>query len=43
VILPRKTVLELQRLLSDAGENQPVIEMQFANNQAKFTLAAWSS
>ncbi|MDR3067119.1 MAG: DNA polymerase III subunit beta, partial [Comamonas sp.] len=39
VILPRKTVLELQRLLSDAsGENQPVIEMQFANNQAKFTF-----
>ena len=39
VILPRKTVLELQRLLSDvSGENQPVIEMQFANNQAKFTF-----
>ncbi|CAM4316139.1 MAG: DNA polymerase III subunit beta [Comamonas sp.] len=39
VILPRKTVLELQRLLSDAsGDNQPVIEMQFANNQAKFTF-----
>ena len=39
VILPRKTVLELQRLLSDAGgENQPHIEMQFANNQAKFTF-----
>ena len=38
VILPRKTVIELQRLLSDAGgENQPHIEMQFANNQAKFT------
>jgi len=38
VILPRKTVLELQRLLSDAGdaENPPRIEMQFANNQAKF-------
>ena len=37
VILPRKTVIELQRLLSDAGgENQPHIEMQFANNQAKF-------
>jgi DNA polymerase-3 subunit beta len=39
VILPRKTVLELQRLLSDAGgENQPHIEMQFANNQAKFSF-----
>ncbi len=33
VILPRKTVLELQRLLSDADG---AIEMQFANNQAKF-------
>ena len=33
VILPRKTVLELQRLLSDA---EGAIEMQFANNQAKF-------
>ena len=33
VILPRKTVIELQRLLSDAGvDNQPHIEMQFANN-----------
>ena len=39
VILPRKTVIELQRLLSDAGgENQPHIEMQFANNPAKFTF-----
>ncbi|GAB2454126.1 DNA polymerase III subunit beta [Comamonas humi] len=39
VILPRKTVLELQRLLSDAsGDNQPVIEMQFASNQARFTF-----
>lgn len=37
VILPRKTVLELQRLLSDVGgDNSPRIEMQFANNQAKF-------
>ena len=35
VILPRKTVLELQRLLSDADG---AIEMQFANNQAKFTF-----
>ena len=39
VILPRKTVLELQRLLSDVGgENSPRIEMQFANNQAKFSF-----
>ena len=39
VILPRKTVIELQRLLSDAGgDNQPQIEMQFANNQAKFSF-----
>ena len=39
VILPRKTVLELQRLLSDAdGEQQPQIEMQFASNQARFTF-----
>ena len=36
VILPRKTVLELQRLLSDKAEGQ--IAMQFANNQAKFTF-----
>ncbi len=37
VILPRKTVLELQRLLSDAGGDEaPSIEMQFANNQARF-------
>jgi DNA polymerase III subunit beta len=35
VILPRKTVIELQRLLSDADGG---IEMQFANNQAKFTF-----
>ncbi len=39
VILPRKTVIELQRLLSDAGgDNQPQIDMQFANNQAKFSF-----
>lgn len=39
VILPRKTVIELQRLLSDTGgDNQPHIEMQFANNQAKFSF-----
>jgi DNA polymerase-3 subunit beta len=33
VILPRKTVLELLRLLND---KEGMIEMQFANNQAKF-------
>ena len=42
VILPRKTVVELQRLLSDAsapeGEAAPVIEMRFAANQARFTF-----
>jgi DNA polymerase-3 subunit beta len=36
VILPRKTVLELQRLLKD--EDAP-IEMRFANNQAKFDFS----
>ena len=36
VILPRKTVIELQRLLSDV---EGAIEMQFANNQAKFVFA----
>jgi DNA polymerase-3 subunit beta len=36
VILPRKTVLELQRLLKD--EDTP-IEMRFAGNQAKFAFA----
>lgn len=35
VILPRKTVLELQRLLS---EKEGSIEMQFASNQAKFSF-----
>jgi DNA polymerase III subunit beta len=35
VILPRKTVLELQRLLSDSDE---MIDIQFANNQAKFNF-----
>jgi len=44
VILPRKTVIELQRLLSDAsapeGEAQPAIEMRFAANQARFTFGA---
>jgi DNA polymerase III subunit beta len=36
VILPRKTVLELQRLLKD---NDSAIEMRFANNQAKFMFS----
>lgn len=35
VILPRKTVLEIQRLLSD---KEGAIEMQFAGNQARFTF-----
>ncbi|MEZ5647228.1 MAG: DNA polymerase III subunit beta [Burkholderiaceae bacterium] len=35
VILPRKTVLELQRLLSDKDGG---IELQFAANQAKFSF-----
>jgi DNA polymerase III subunit beta len=40
VILPRKTVLELQRLLrdDDQGDNS-VIEMSFAGNQAKFSFS----
>jgi DNA polymerase-3 subunit beta len=40
VILPRKTVLELQRLLKDdkdGGDN--AIEMSFAGNQAKFSFS----
>jgi len=36
VILPRKTVLELQRLLRD---DELPIEMRFGGNQAKFTFA----
>ena len=36
VILPRKTVLELQRLLKD---EDTAIEMRFANNQAKFSFS----
>ncbi len=36
VILPRKTVLELQRLLADEDTD---IEMRFANNQAKFMFS----
>jgi DNA polymerase-3 subunit beta len=41
VILPRKTVLELQRLLRDTdekAEEQPLIQIQFANNQAKLNF-----
>jgi len=40
VILPRKTVLELQRLLKDdkEGGDEP-IEMRFAGNQAKFAFS----
>lgn len=41
VILPRKTVLELQRLLrdtSDKAQEQPLIEIQFANNQARLSF-----
>ncbi len=36
VILPRKTVLELQRLLKDEDST---IEMRFAGNQAKFAFS----
>jgi DNA polymerase-3 subunit beta len=36
VILPRKTVLELQRLLRDEDS---AIEMKFAHNQAKFSFS----
>ena len=36
VILPRKTVLELQRLLKD---EETAIELRFANNQAKFVFS----
>ncbi len=36
VILPRKTVLELQRLLADEDS---AIEMRFAGNQAKFIFS----
>src|SRR5438477_2461603 len=39
VILPRKTVLELQRLLKDDKDaSDGPIEMQFAGNQAKFAF-----
>lgn len=41
VILPRKTVLEMQRLLSDVGgDDSPRIGIQFASNQARFTLGS---
>ena len=42
VILPRKTVLELMRLLRDAKGDAPEdgpIEMRFATNQAKFVFS----
>lgn len=41
VILPRKTVIELQRLLRDTDEKaqeQALIQIQFANNQAKLSF-----
>jgi DNA polymerase-3 subunit beta len=44
VILPRKTVLELQRLLRDDKEGDDGrIEMRFAANQASSRSAGWSS
>ena len=44
VILPRKTVLELQRLLKDEKDKKEenpdnLIEMRFAGNQAKFSFS----
>jgi DNA polymerase III subunit beta len=45
VILPRKTVLELQRLLKDEKDGKEgeeaggLIEMRFAGNQAKFSFS----
>jgi DNA polymerase III subunit beta len=43
VILPRKTVLELQRLLKDQKDDgdggESAIEMRFAGNQAKFNFS----
>ncbi len=41
VILPRKTVLELQRLLKDGKDvdENSAIEMRFAGNQAKFSFS----
>ncbi len=38
VILPRKTVLELQRLLKDKDE-AAAIEMRFSSNQARFAFS----
>ena len=38
VILPRKTVIELQRLLGSDADDR--IEMRFAGNQAKFSFGA---
>jgi DNA polymerase-3 subunit beta len=45
VILPRKTVLELQRLLrtTRTSPKSQLIEMRFAGNQAKFSFSASSS
>ncbi len=40
VILPRKTVLELMRLLRDDKDSaDEIIEMRFAGNQAKFSFS----
>ncbi|MBB5205221.1 DNA polymerase-3 subunit beta [Inhella inkyongensis] len=40
VILPRKTVLELQRLLKDSGKDENAgIEMRFSGNQARFSFS----
>ncbi|MFO1340808.1 MAG: DNA polymerase III subunit beta [Burkholderiaceae bacterium] len=40
VILPRKTVLELMRLLKDDKDSaDEIIEMRFAGNQAKFSFS----
>jgi DNA polymerase III subunit beta len=42
VILPRKTVLELQRLLKDKDRNDEApaaIEMRFSSNQARFAFS----
>jgi DNA polymerase-3 subunit beta len=39
VILPRKTVLELQRLLKDDKDSDGLIELRFAGNQAKFSFS----
>ena len=39
VILPRKTVLELQRLLKDGKDEGAAIEMRFSGNQARFSFS----